>query len=186
MIGSQGRDVAAGGGKPIDHDHERFLLAQPRQRIVQLLGARGGAARAVDVNDHGRGTRLAQPLQRLHPILVGADEPGDGDARDRAAGLSRQHGGAGHPKRGAQRDDGADRDQDREHAPEGELSPHPATIDDGIGIERHRFISSECPGRSAPSLPSPACGGGIGRGRMQTRDRCELGLCNGPGAAEQR
>jgi hypothetical protein len=31
---------------------------------------------------------------------------------------------------------GANSDQDRKHAPERELAPHPATIDDGVGIER--------------------------------------------------
>ena len=45
--------------------------------------------------------------------------------------------GAGRAQRGADGDHGADREQDREDAPEGELAPHPAAIDDGIGIERH-------------------------------------------------
>ena len=40
-------------------------------------------------------------------------------------------------KHGSDDDHGADRQQDREDAPEGELPPHPAAIDDGIGIERH-------------------------------------------------
>ena len=41
----------------------------------------------------------------------------------------------------ADADHGDDREQHGEHAPEGELAPHPAAIDDGIGIERHGLIS---------------------------------------------
>jgi hypothetical protein len=39
---------------------------------------------------------------------------------------------------GGDGDDRHHRDEDREHAPERELTPHAAAIDDQVGIERHR------------------------------------------------
>src|SRR5262249_25837076 len=109
-----------------------------------------GAAGAVDVHDHGAGARFPEPLQRLDPLLIAADKARDRDAGDRAAGRARQHAGAGSAQRGADRDHGADGDEHGQHAPEGELAPHPATIDDGIGIERHGLISSERSGARVP------------------------------------
>src|SRR6266508_1838413 len=38
---------------------------------------------------------------------------------------------------GAYRHHGADGNDDGANAPEGQFAPHPAAIDDGIGIERH-------------------------------------------------
>ena len=81
----------------------------------------------------------AEPVERLGALLVGADQAFDLDARDRAAGASaspvrpvgQEHAAAHH------RDDG---DEHREHAPERQLAPHPAAIDDMIGIERHGLI----------------------------------------------
>jgi hypothetical protein len=104
---------------------------------MQLLGTGGGAAGAVDVHDHGTGARLPKSLERLHAFLVATDQAGDGDAGNRSARLSGQHVGPRHAQRSAHGNDGADDDEDGEDAPEGELAPHPATIDDGIGIERH-------------------------------------------------
>ena len=137
VIGRDRRDVAARSREPVDHDDQRFLLLEPHQRVVQLLGAGRGAAGGIDVHDHGPRARFPEPLQRLHPLLIGADEAGDGDARDRSARAPDQHVGAGRAQRGAHRDHRADGDDDRADAPEGELAPHAATIDDSIGIERH-------------------------------------------------
>jgi len=66
-------DVVEGAFK----DFDGLLLLEMHQRIVELLGSRSGAAGAVDVHDHRRRTRFAEPLQRLDAILVGADEPVD-------------------------------------------------------------------------------------------------------------
>src|SRR5215468_10762551 len=52
----------------------------------------------------------------------------------------------------AHRDHGADGDDDRAHAPEGELAPHAATIDDGIGIERHGSPPLDSSGLASLSL----------------------------------
>ena len=76
MMWSAGQrgDIGAGGGEPVDHHHHRLLGLQLAQRVVELLGAGGGAARAVDMHDHRAGARLGQPLQRLDAVLVAADQ----------------------------------------------------------------------------------------------------------------
>ena len=52
-----------------------FLSLQTHQRVVQLLGAGGGAAGAVDMDDHGaRRRRPRKPIELLHPLLVVADQ----------------------------------------------------------------------------------------------------------------
>src|SRR5215467_1167173 len=137
VIGRDRRNVTARSRQPVDHDDQRLLLFEPHQRVVQLLGARRGAAGGIDVHDHGPRARFPKPLQRLHPLQIGADEAGDGDAGDRSARPPDQYVGAGRAQRGADRDYGADGNDDRADAPEGELAPHAATIDDRIGIERH-------------------------------------------------
>src|SRR5215813_13715758 len=137
VIGRDRRNVTARSRKPVDHDDQRLLLFEPHQRVMQLLGARRGAAGGIDVHDHGPRARFPKPLQRLHPLQIGADEAGDGDAGDRSARPPDQYVGPGRAQRRAHRDHGADGDDDRADAPEGELAPHAATIDDGIGIERH-------------------------------------------------
>src|SRR5207253_2528785 len=81
------------------------------------------------------------PLQRLHALLIAADEAGDGHACDRAGGARRQDTIALPAQAHTHRDDGADRQKDREYAPEGELAPHAAAVDDDIGVERHGFVS---------------------------------------------
>src|SRR5262245_58908537 len=137
VIGRDRGDVTARSRKPVDHDDQRLLLFEPHQRVMQLLGARRGAAGGIDVHDHGPRARFPEPLQRLHPLQIGADEAGDGDAGDRSARPPDQYVGPGRAQRRAHRDHGADGDDDRADAPEGELAPHAATIDDRIGIERH-------------------------------------------------
>src|SRR5262244_804357 len=137
VISRDRRNITARSRKPVDHDDQRLLLFEPHQRVMQLLGARRGAAGGIDVHDHGPRARFPEPLQRLHPLQIGADEAGDGDAGDRSARPPDQYVGAGRAQRGAHRDHGADGDDDRADAPEGELAPHAATIDDRIGIERH-------------------------------------------------
>ena len=81
--------------------------------------------------------RAAEPVERLDPLLIAADEAGDADAGDRRAGPAGQDAQAARAKRSAGRQHGADRKQCRAGAPEGQLAPHPAAIDDVIGIERH-------------------------------------------------
>jgi len=46
-------DVAAGSRQPLDHHDQRLLCLQPHQRVIELFGAGGGAARRIDVNDDG-------------------------------------------------------------------------------------------------------------------------------------
>ena len=79
IAGNRG-DVAAGGGKPIDHDHQRLFLLQPHQRVIKLLGAGGRAAGAVDMNDHGAAVVDCAPAcsscwtrsssSRINPLMV--------------------------------------------------------------------------------------------------------------------
>ncbi len=81
-----------------------------------------------------RARELAKPFERLDAVLVAADQTLHVDAGDVVAG--RHQPAAGH-KRDGQADQRDERDQQRADAPEGELAPHAAAIDDGIGIERH-------------------------------------------------
>ena len=79
-----------------------------------------------------------QPVERLDAILVAADQAFDVDARDRArrreATAPRRHRKPDHGNR-------RDRDDGGRDAPERQLAPYPAAIDDQIGIKRHRKIS---------------------------------------------
>ena len=86
------------------------------------------------MQDHGTRARAAETLERRDAILVTADQALHGDAGDIVA--ARQQPAAGHQRDACanQRDE---HDQQRADAPEGELAPHAAAIDDGIGIERH-------------------------------------------------
>src|SRR5215203_6178705 len=108
---------------------------------MQLFRARGGAARTVDMHDHGLRRRLPKPLQRLDTLAIGANEAGYGDASDRARARTRQQCRPGSMQRRANGNDGADRQQNCQHTPESEFPPHPAAIDDDVGIERHGFVS---------------------------------------------
>src|SRR6185295_5226626 len=67
-------------------------------------------------------------------VLVAEDDAADGDPRDlRAAGPGEATG----PESNRRHDNRHDRNKDGENPPEGELAPHPAAIDDMVGIERH-------------------------------------------------
>ena len=90
------------------------------------------------MNDHGpRRARLGQLVKLLYPLLVVADQALDGDARDIGVGADKsgaiadQPGGADHRKHDH---------HDGKHAPERQFAPHPAAIDDQIGIERHAQV----------------------------------------------
>ena len=142
VIGAERRDVAAGGGKPVDHDDRRLCFAQPHQRVVELLRARRRAARTVDVHDHRLGLRdfasrsnastrcrslRIKPVivtRAMAPLLTPVSTPVPG-ARNADADS----------------DHGDDREQHGEDSPHREFAPHPAAIDNGIGIERHDLVS---------------------------------------------
>src|SRR5579864_8476240 len=135
VVAGERRDIGAGGGETVDDDDKRFLVAQPRQRVVKLLGAGGGAAGAVDMDDDGaRQRRAGEPVERLHPVTVAADQALDGDAGDvgphageaGAIAANRRHAG-----------DGEHDHADGDDAPERELPAHPAAVDDQVGIKRH-------------------------------------------------
>src|SRR6185295_5095822 len=116
------------------------------QRIIELLGAGRGAARRVDVDDDGDVARFLQPLQRLDPLLVAADQAFDVDPRARSRCRERSR-----PALCRNRADGNDRrdgNQASRDTPEGQLAADPAAIDDHVRIERHRIspemISAFC------------------------------------------
>src|SRR4029077_16332242 len=143
VVAGECRDVGAGGRETVDDDDKRFLVAQPRQRVVKLLGAGGGAAGAVDMDDDGaRQRRASEPVDRLHPVTIAADQALDGDAGDigphageaRAIAAQRRHAG-----------DGEHDDADGDDAPERELPAHTAAVDDQVGIKRHGRAPCFCP-----------------------------------------
>src|SRR5262249_44171732 len=78
---------------------------------------------------------------------------GECDTRDRALGRSRQYPAAGRAQRDAARDHSDDRQQHGEDTPHGEFPPHPASIDNGVGIERHESAPSM---NQAATLAPPA------------------------------
>ncbi len=134
MIGRDRRDVAARGSQSLDHDDKRLLCLQLHQRVVELLGARGGAAGRIDVHDNRRIARLAEPLQRLDALLVAADQPFDIDPRDRVRRRKRAAPtGSDH----ANADDRRDRDHRSGDTPECQLAPDTAAVDDHVRIQRH-------------------------------------------------
>ena len=104
---------------------------------MEFLGADRGPPGAVDVDDDRAGrARVGEIFERFEAILVAADDTADGDPRNlrtdrlhEAAARSAEHHGDA--------DDGRDGDQDGHGAPERELAPHTAAIDDMVGIERH-------------------------------------------------
>src|ERR1700722_5580344 len=113
--------MAAESRTPVDDEYQRLLLFHPHQRIVELFGAGGGAAGAVDMYDHGASrSRPGQPVELRRALLVIADQSLDGDTRDIGAPAKAcaAAGKAGH------RGDGEYDDDDGQHAPEGELAPH--------------------------------------------------------------
>jgi hypothetical protein len=73
-------------------------------------------------------------LERLDPLLVVADQAGHLDPGDVVPARG-EHVAA--PRGRGERNHRADRDQHGDDAPERELAPHAAAIDDQVGIERH-------------------------------------------------
>ncbi len=98
------------------------------------------------MQDHRfRRRRAGEPVEQAHPLFVVANEAGDGDARD--VGTAHQLAPA-HRRRGR-----ADREHDHgdgDDAPEGELAPHAAAVDDQVGIKRHGLFLY------APLIPAKA------------------------------
>src|SRR6185437_5877653 len=122
-----------------------------------------GPAGAVDMDDNGAHiARLREPRERLDPVAVVADQPGDVDAGDLPAA---DLGEAVTPERPGHRDDRHDRHRDRGDAPERELAPHAAAIDDEIGIERH----------GGPQLP-----GSDSRGKCRAKKSGSMARSNAP------
>src|SRR5580700_1355546 len=135
VVAGQRRDVGAGGGEAIDDDDDRFLVPQPRQRVVKLLGAGGGAAGAVDMDDDGaRQRRAGEPVERLHPIAIAADQTFDGDAGDIRAHAGEARAIAAQSRHAR---DGEHDHADGDDAPERKLPTHAAAVDDQVGIKRH-------------------------------------------------
>ena len=79
---------------------------------------------------------LAEPFERLDALLIAADQPGDRDARDRAAEAAPVRPPCARHR--GDRADGGDDDEHRQHTPERQFAPHAAAIDDLVRIERHR------------------------------------------------
>ncbi len=83
---------------------------------------------------------LGEAFQRLGALAAAADKPFDVHPRDPPAGAGD---GAAIAERQARADHRDDDNEYRHDAPECQLAPHAAAIDDEIGIERHGVISSE-------------------------------------------
>ena len=102
MVGGKRCDIGAGCREPVnDHDHRLFAL-QLAQRVVELFGAGGGAAWAVDMDDHRARARSAKPFKRLDPVLIAADKALNLDARD--IGAWRHQAAAGNKEKRAAAD----------------------------------------------------------------------------------
>jgi len=86
------------------------------------------------MDNHRARTRSAKPFKRLDPVLIAANEALNLDARNVGA---RRHQTAARNKQEGATADCDQRHHDSSHPPECELAPHAATINDGIGIERH-------------------------------------------------
>src|SRR4029077_65500 len=113
-----------------DHDDGRLLLGELAQRLIKLLGARGRAAWAVDVDDYRAHARFAEAIERLDSIFVAADQALNRNPGDVVARGFREF--AARPRQCDRRGDAPDHEEDRDHAPEGELTPKASAIDDGV------------------------------------------------------
>src|ERR1700733_8420871 len=140
VIAGDRRNVTARRGHAVDDDDQRLLVPQTRQRVEQLLGAGGGAARTVNMDDDGARQRgFSKLVERLDPLLIAANQARYrhpryiGSDAEYPGPPARQNHGAGN---------GENNHRDGEHAPEGELAPHAAAVDDQVGIERHGLASS--------------------------------------------
>src|SRR5262245_63653078 len=142
MLGRKRRDIGAGSGKTVDNDDHWLLALQFPKSVVKLLGTGRCPTGAVNMHNHGPRSRTGQPAERLNAILISADQALDLDARD--IGARRRKAAAGHQQQ-RRTNDRCQSNHQRAYAPESELTPYPATIDDGIRIERHS---------SAPSIKS--------------------------------
>ena len=134
VVARDGSDVGTGSSHAVDHDRDRLLGPHAAERVVQLLGAGGGAARRIDVQDHrlhrrGRG----EPVELAHPLLVVANEPSDGHARDVWPGDD-----AAPAHRGRRGADCEHDHRDGDDAPKGQFAPHATAVDDQVGIKRHQ------------------------------------------------
>src|SRR4029077_17118482 len=133
--------------------------------------------RAVDPDDDRPGARLRELLERVDAILIVTDEPGDLDSRDVIPACG-QHLAA--PDCRGKRHHGRNRHQNGDNAPERELAPHAAAVDDQVGIERHvENLPQTCAGHW---LPRPSWSmAGSWRGAAGVVNEMEMRV---PGAAQ--
>src|SRR5262249_16305856 len=139
MFGGEGGDVGAGCREAIDDDHHRFLALQIAQRIKELFGAGRGPARTVDMYDDRARGGTTEPPQGFDPILISPDQTLHLDPRDIGAG--RRETAAWHEQPNCA-GNGKEGYHQRADTPKCKLTPYTATIDDGVGIERHDFAPS--------------------------------------------
>ncbi len=108
------------------------------------------------MDDHGLGRGFGKFFEGLGAVIVAADEAGDLDARDIAtAGFEPARRRDGGNSEACNRDYGND---DCAGAPERQLASHPATVDDGVGIERHGSLLSHYANPGATIRPRPDAG----------------------------
>src|SRR5215467_6426568 len=139
MFRGKSGNIGSGCGQPVDDDHHRFFVLQVAQRIIKLLGPGGGPARTVDMHDHGTRGGTAEPPQGFDPILISSDQTLNLDPGDIGAGRRETVAWQEQPKCPCNGKEGY---RQRADTPKCKLTPYTATIDDGVGIERHDFAPS--------------------------------------------
>ena len=82
-VGGERHDIGRGGGKRAANRDHRLLLGKAADRVIHGFATGGGAAWAVDVEDHRLDlARLADPVEKVEHLLVVGDDAAYGDAGD--------------------------------------------------------------------------------------------------------
>src|SRR5690606_34280677 len=163
VVGGECRDVATGCRHRPHHGNHRLLGGDLADRLVQRLGAGGGAAGAVDPEDQRlRPVGAGDPVQQLLLAAVVGDDAIDGDPRDVVAEPEPGVAAAGDrdPQHHRHRDGG-----DAEHPPQPEAPLQAPAVGQEIGVERHARQPPAGAMQPAAGTREPACsarGRGIG------------------------
>ena len=140
VVGAERGDVAARRREPVDEGHGGLRLGHLAQGGEQRLGARGGAAGAVDAHDDGAGgLGLGELAQHPRGLAARGDDALDADPRDVVAPRRQpRRVEVGHPP--ADRHHGEDRREDARDAPEAELAAQAAQGDVELGSQGVRLV----------------------------------------------
>src|SRR5690242_5494802 len=136
VVGSNGGDVAAGGGDGAHDRHDRLLGGDLADGLVDRLGPGSGAAGAVDVDDHGLNPiGFFQLFEHLEERPVAGDQAFDAHSRY-VIGAALE---AIPAHREDNRKDGEAGGQDGSDTPEAQRAPEPAPGGNGVSVEGHLF-----------------------------------------------